>query len=117
MTRIIIFVLLKLLILNSIVFSQSFPYSHYTTKDGLPNSVVISTIQDKTGFMWFATEGGLSRFDGYNFTNFDENNGLISNELVGMILTEDSIMYFAHLKEGISVFKNNRFSKYEVKNL
>jgi ligand-binding sensor domain-containing protein/signal transduction histidine kinase/DNA-binding NarL/FixJ family response regulator len=41
-----------------------------STTNGLSNSVVYSIIQDKLGFVWFATEDGLNRYDGYGFTTF-----------------------------------------------
>jgi ligand-binding sensor domain-containing protein/signal transduction histidine kinase len=34
-------------------------------EDGLPQESVNTVLQDRTGFMWFGTQGGLARFDGY----------------------------------------------------
>src|ERR1051326_1788705 len=39
----------------------------WTTDDGLPHNNVSEVLQDTTGFMWFATAGGLARFDGHEF--------------------------------------------------
>ena len=36
-------------------------------EQGLSNSYVVSITQDKHGFIWFATESGLNRFDGTSF--------------------------------------------------
>lgn len=59
-------------------------------KDGLPGSTVISVIQTRDGYLWFATLYGLVRFDGSRFTLFDEGNtvGLDSRRIV--YLFEDS---------------------------
>jgi signal transduction histidine kinase/CheY-like chemotaxis protein/sugar lactone lactonase YvrE/HPt (histidine-containing phosphotransfer) domain-containing protein len=38
--------------------------AHLTTADGLPQSTVMSTLQDSQGFVWMGTEDGLVRFDG-----------------------------------------------------
>ncbi|NJO01086.1 MAG: hypothetical protein HC880_04740 [Bacteroidia bacterium] len=43
-------------------------FDHICLKDGLPHSVVAKIIQDKEGFLWFATGNGLARYDGYDFT-------------------------------------------------
>ncbi|HEX9656405.1 MAG TPA: two-component regulator propeller domain-containing protein [Bacteroidota bacterium] len=40
---------------------------HITATQGLSNFSVISITQDKTGFLWFGTEDGLNRYDGYSF--------------------------------------------------
>ncbi|HEX2853630.1 MAG TPA: ATP-binding protein [Opitutaceae bacterium] len=39
----------------------------WTTDDGLPHNSTSRVVQDATGFMWFATLGGLARFDGREF--------------------------------------------------
>ncbi|HWD91774.1 MAG TPA: two-component regulator propeller domain-containing protein [Verrucomicrobiae bacterium] len=53
-------------------------------KDGLPGSAVISVVQARSGYLWFATLYGLVRFDGVKFTTFDEGNtpGLDSSRIV-----------------------------------
>lgn len=43
-------------------------FSHLTTQDGLSQSAVRIVLQDRHGFMWIGTEGGLNRYDGYTFT-------------------------------------------------
>lgn len=44
--------------------------------DGLSQNSVLCIVQDRQGFMWFGTEEGLNRYDGYHFTTFthDERN-------------------------------------------
>ena len=47
--------------------ANSICFTHLSTQDGLANDKVLSILQDQYGFMWFATENGLSRFDGIKF--------------------------------------------------
>lgn len=62
--------------------AQEFNYVHYDTKDGLAGSTVYDVCQDRDGFIWLATENGLSRFDGTKFTNFTVRDGLPDNEII-----------------------------------
>jgi len=45
-------------------------FSHLTTENGLPHSTVMALVQDKYGFIWVGTQGGLARWDGYRFHNY-----------------------------------------------
>ncbi|MBN1550098.1 hypothetical protein JW979_01465, partial [bacterium] len=57
------------LLFNSSIYSQTanLTFERITTKDGLSHSTVSYIIQDKKGFMWFATFDGINRYDGYSF--------------------------------------------------
>ncbi len=43
----------------------------YSTRHGLPSSVILSITQDKHGFLWICTEQGLVRYDGDQFYVLD----------------------------------------------
>jgi signal transduction histidine kinase/ligand-binding sensor domain-containing protein/CheY-like chemotaxis protein/HPt (histidine-containing phosphotransfer) domain-containing protein len=45
-------------------------FEHLSVEDGLAQETVLAMAQDRDGFMWFGTQAGLSRFDGYRFVNF-----------------------------------------------
>ncbi|MEO7098206.1 MAG: two-component regulator propeller domain-containing protein [Luteolibacter sp.] len=47
---------------------EEFYFTHLTTTDGLSDSKINDMVQDRLGFMWFATGlAGLNRYDGYEF--------------------------------------------------
>ena len=54
----------------------------FTTKDGLRDNQVLTIQEDKQGNLWFVTVGGISRFDGKNFTTAPNkyNKQLFSNK-------------------------------------
>ena len=56
--------------LSSLVRAELLPVKTYTTADGLLRDEVYRIKQDSRGFLWFCTADGLSRFDGYGFTNY-----------------------------------------------
>lgn len=47
--------------------AQSHSIKRLGIEQGLSNNYVISIAQDKQGFLWFATEEGLNKFDGTRF--------------------------------------------------
>lgn len=49
--------------------------SHYSTDNGLSSNAISEIKQDDYGYIWIATWNGLSRFDGYNFYNYQTGNG------------------------------------------
>jgi hypothetical protein len=48
-------------------------FAHLTTSDGLAQNRIYSILQDRRGFMWFATEDGLNRYDGNTFVVYENN--------------------------------------------
>ena len=61
--------------------AQEYSFNNFTTEDGLPSNMVYEAYQDSKGFMWFSTDAGVSRFDGYEFINFTTQDGLAGNEI------------------------------------
>lgn len=54
------------------ISAQSFEIHEYGVREGLSIELTKSIVQDTFGFMWIATDGGVSRFDGYNFTSYNK---------------------------------------------
>ena len=69
------------------VQAQQIPAQHYNIEDGLAHSIVGAIYQDRKGYIWLGTADGLSRFDGYRFTNYGTNDGLDSPIITS--ITED----------------------------
>lgn len=58
---------------NSDAWQEQYKFRRLGIENGLSSNTVHSIIKDKTGFMWFGTEDGLSRYDGYSFVVFRNN--------------------------------------------
>ncbi|CAA7196606.1 sensor histidine kinase [Chryseobacterium potabilaquae] len=68
---------MKLLYFLFIIFlmnlkGQSYTSQWYNTDNGLPQNSVKDIIKDKYGFIWLATENGLVKYDGKQFTIFND---------------------------------------------
>lgn len=85
-----IFAVLILLMLVWSVQAQQpyFATKHYTTDHGLPSPEVYDILEDRRGYLWFSTDNGVSRFNGYAFENFGPKQGLQNN--VVFFLQEDA---------------------------
>ena len=75
-----------LISLGIIIFTFLYSQNHYVKQlgieQGLSNNYVVNITQDKDGFLWFATEEGLNKFDGSRFINYYiHTNHLSWNEL------------------------------------
>src|SRR5262252_2579196 len=70
------YLLFFLLTLWSRTWAEHLPIKTYTTVDGLANNEINRIVRDSRGFLWFCTSNGLSRFDGYTFTNYGTGQGL-----------------------------------------
>src|SRR6187401_2080484 len=102
--------LLFLICLNT--WAQNFSYTHYGTKEGLAGSNVYAAIQDKQGFMWFATETGLSRFDGVHFKNFTIEDGLPDNEILKFFCDSKGRLWMMPFRKTICYYcKGNLYTQ------
>lgn len=76
-------ILITLILLSmALRITAQMPYHRvYDGRFGLPSSEVYSITQDEQGYIWFATDHGLARFDGYQFRTYDIQNGLPENSV------------------------------------
>lgn len=63
----------------TIVYAQDLNFYPYSVSEGLPSSQVHDIVQGNDGNLWFSTDHGLSRFDGYSFKNYTTDDGLTDN--------------------------------------
>ena len=94
-----VFVLFLAITSNTI--AQRYSFIQFSTDKGLPQSQVNTITQDKKGYLWVGTNGGLARFDGKNFTNYGTNSGLLNNRTTKVQFISDTL--FVGHPQGISV--------------
>lgn len=79
------------------VQAQELSYRQYTIKEGLSGSIVYHSLQDANGFIWFATNQGVSRFDGRSFKNFTRKDGLPDNDIIKLYIDKHNTVWFISL--------------------
>ena len=93
------------------VFLQPIHFNNLSTKDGLSNNKVVALLQDKTGFLWFGTEDGLNRFDGYEFKVFRndpaDSNSISSNNIWSLFEDDDGNIWIGT--------KSGELNRYDAK--
>src|SRR5260370_4409148 len=86
---------LAIALLSSLVKAERLPLKTYTVADGLAHNEVNKIVGDSRGFLWFCTADGLSRFDGYTFTNFGTDQGLPHANVTDLLETRSGEYWVA----------------------
>ena len=100
-------------------YSQVYNLTRYSTDDGLAQSQVRSMLQDQKGYLWLGTRGGISRFDGREFTNFtsQRNQGLVGDFITALYEDQEGDIWIGS-ERGLSKFDGRSFSNFmEVQGL
>src|SRR5579859_3158832 len=93
--------------------AREFPYPpgstphfrHLTDEDGLAATNVYAVAQDPAGYMWIATDGGLQRYDGYRFVNYNHNprvpTSLAENVVTSLAFAPDGTLWVGTQDAGL----------------
>lgn len=87
---------LAIVLLFSIpLYGQSPAVVSFDMHDGLPSNKVYRAVQDSTGHIWFCTDKGLVKFDGYNFASFEPKKGLPHQDIFNIQLDKNSKLWLS----------------------
>lgn len=78
-------------------------FQRLSTPQGLSQSSVFSITQDHKGFLWFATQDGINKYDGYSFTHFeheDNDSTSLSDNYVNVLLEDHTGTLWAGTRGG-----------------
>lgn len=88
-------------------------YRHYSINDGLPGNEVYHVMQDSRGYLWFSTDRGVSRYDGYEFINFTTDDGLVDNTVFFTHEDEKGRIWFVSYSSLLCYFKDNSIHQFK----
>jgi len=89
---------------HTTVSAQELHFQNFTTKDGLPSVQVYNMYQDVNGFMWFATDRGICRYNGYAFETFGLKDGLTSNTVFNFYPQDNGDVWCSTLNNRFFIF-------------
>lgn len=87
-------------------------FRQYTVEDGLLSSKVYQVKQDSKGYMWFATNNGVSRFNGYGFENFSMKDGLPDNTVFEIYEDKKGRIWFVTLTNKLFYYEGGQMHVY-----
>ncbi|MBI3209274.1 MAG: response regulator [Candidatus Solibacter usitatus] len=90
------------------LFAQRYTFRAYGPHEGLEVGEVESLLQDRQGFLWIGTQGGLYRFDGQRFLLHGGNEGLPSPGIYAVHETPGGTIFAASIR-GIAYWNGDRF--------
>jgi ligand-binding sensor domain-containing protein/signal transduction histidine kinase/DNA-binding response OmpR family regulator len=105
-------IIIKYTVLSSLILFHitafSFPWhlDVFSNEQGLTQNSITCSVSDKRGFHWFATQGGLNRFDGYDFKHYKSNSSETSisgNWITDCLNGEDENIWFSTASNGLNL--------------
>ena len=95
-------------VVHTLAAGQDPFHRSFTMEDGLPSNKVYRAIQDHEGFMWFATDNGVARFDGLEFTVLGLEDGLVDTEVIMIQEDHEHRIWFMGLNGKLAYWKDGQ---------
>ncbi len=95
---------LYILLSTTFTLAQVYHFNKYYTSDGLVQNSIWAINQDNLGRMWIGTEEGFSIYDGKEFINFDNRQGLNFSFINCFFSVNDSINLVGTGGDGVYVY-------------
>lgn len=98
----------------------SIPFTHLSSVDGLSQNSINCILKDRYGYMWFGTQDGLNRYDGYRFVVYrhklKDSASLPSNDITALCEDGAGNLWIGTNNGGLSQYnrKNNSFNNFKT---
>ena len=108
----VLYVSFIFLFIHSYSYSQSYNFTNFTIDDGLASNETYEILEDKNGYIWIATDHGISIYDGYDFRTLTVDDGLPNNTVFGFFEDRKGRVWVRSFSGNICYIQN-----YEVHNI
>lgn len=92
--------------------AQSYTPVHYSVPEGLPSNEVYQVFQDSKGFIWFATDVGVVKFDGTEMQKIGTQEGLTDPVVFGFFEDYKGRIWFRTFSGRISYYEDQQIHPY-----
>lgn len=92
--------------------AQLYNFALFQPDDGLLHAEVNFVIQDTRGYIWAATNSGVSRFDGIEFVNYSVEEGLPAGEVISLMEDEQGRIWASVLGKGVHIIADGRVNEF-----
>src|SRR5689334_11675985 len=106
------FIVTVAILLSLNCHSQSFQVENFTIERGMPSNEAYYVYQDKKGFIWFATDNGVVRFDGAEMTKYHVKQGLVDPVVFGFHEDAKGRIWFRSFSGKLAYYHNDSVSAY-----
>jgi signal transduction histidine kinase/ligand-binding sensor domain-containing protein len=98
---------------HSLLAAQNYFTRTWQVEQGLPHNKVTALVQTADGYLWVGTYRGLARFDGVEFTTFDDNNTpeLRSSRITSLYESPDRALWIGTESGDVSRYKDGHFTR------
>ncbi|HLO16104.1 MAG TPA: two-component regulator propeller domain-containing protein, partial [Anaerolineales bacterium] len=83
-------------------------FEHFTIEDGLSQNAGLVIFQDRRGYLWFGTQDGLNRYDGFSFKIFkhdlDDPHSISHNSILAITEDKDGYLWIGTWGGGLNRF-------------
>jgi two-component sensor histidine kinase len=90
-------------------------FLHFSISNGLPTNNVYSVVQDKLGYLWFATDNGVVKYNGYVFDVYNTGRGLPGNDIWELFVDGGNRVWINSHNYELGFIKNGKYKKLAFK--
>jgi ligand-binding sensor domain-containing protein/serine phosphatase RsbU (regulator of sigma subunit) len=118
LTRLLVAILLLISVSAAKLRAQELKFAHLSTEEGVSQAVINCITQDSKGFMWFGTQDGLNRYDGYHVTEYrhnpDDSSTISSNFIWSIYEDKQGMMWIGTNGGGLNSYdpRTGKFTRY-----